>query len=114
MVTSETVLWSRDKCYFGLILKDGSDIHGFDKVTLVYFVLVNTKTDKVTLVTSETAFWYRNKCYFGPIYKDGCDAHPIFGPYVVSHATSFLVLFSLCAPNFEVLPPSLLTYVLNM
>ena len=80
MVTSETVLWSRNQCYFGFIWKDGSDIHGFDKVTLVYFVLVNTKTDKVTLVTSETAFWYRNKCYFGPIYKDGCDAHPIFGP----------------------------------
>ena len=37
------------------------------------WTLVNTKTDKVTLVTSETAFWYRNKCYFGPIYKDGSD-----------------------------------------
>ena len=73
LVTSETEFWSRNKCYFGPIYKDGSDIHGFDKVTLVYFVLVNTKTDKVTLVTSETAFWSRKKCYFGPMYKDGSD-----------------------------------------
>ena len=55
--------------------KDGCDIHGFDKVTLVYFVLVNTKTDKVALVISETAFCSRNKCHFGPIYKDDSDIH---------------------------------------
>ena len=32
-----------DQCYFGQIWKDGSDIHGFDKVTLAQLILKMTK-----------------------------------------------------------------------
>ena len=32
--TLVTVIWSQYKYYFGLMCKDGSDIDGFDKVTL--------------------------------------------------------------------------------
>ena len=55
--------------------KDGSDIHGFDKVALAYFGLGSFYTDKVTLFTSKTVLWSRNKCYFGLICKDGSDIH---------------------------------------